>query len=80
LTETTLDQVTGRVVPPHDAASLGEAVETFVSNPALSSRVGEVARRHVLENFTWEQAARRGLGFYHHLLGTRTHPSRMTDG
>ncbi|MBV8313812.1 MAG: glycosyltransferase family 4 protein [Singulisphaera sp.] len=79
LIETILDGVTGRVVPPHDAAALREAVEGFVAKPALSRQVGESARRHVLANFTWEQAAHRGLDFYHRVLGAQTPPSQMTE-
>jgi len=60
------DGVTGRAVPPHDPAALREAVEGFIADPALSRQVGEAARRHVLATFTWDQAARRGLEFYHH--------------
>ena len=80
LTETTLDQVTGRVVPPHDTALLGEVVQTFVSDSALSRRVGDAARRHVLENFTWEKAARQGFDFYQRLLGCHVKLSRVIDG
>jgi glycosyltransferase involved in cell wall biosynthesis len=71
LTETSIDGLTGRVVPPHDAAALRQAVEGFVADPALSRRVGDAARRYVLANFTWEQAARRGLDFYNRLLGSQ---------
>jgi glycosyltransferase involved in cell wall biosynthesis len=69
LSETSLDGVTGRIVPPHDATALRQAVEAFVADPALSRRVGDAARRHVLAHYTWEQAARRGLDFYRLLLG-----------
>jgi glycosyltransferase involved in cell wall biosynthesis len=71
LTEIAIDGETGRVVPAHDPGLLGQAVEAYVSDPALSRRVGEKARRHVLRQFTWEQAARRGLDFYHDVLGPR---------
>jgi glycosyltransferase involved in cell wall biosynthesis len=71
---------TSGLVPPSHSALLGEAIETFVSDSALGRRVGEAAQRHVLQNFTWEQAAHRGLDFYRRVLGSHANLSRVIDG
>jgi glycosyltransferase involved in cell wall biosynthesis len=64
LPELLVENETGFVVPPNDLGALRQRIEQFVSNPELSKSMGQAARRHVQKNFTWEQAAKRGLDFY----------------
>ena len=67
LPELVVDGVTGLIVPPYQPDALRIAVEQFLSNPALSQAWGMAARRHVIENFGWQAAARRGLQLYENL-------------
>ncbi len=67
LPELMVDGETGCVVAPHDPAALRECITRLVANPSLSQAMGAAARKHVAAHFTWEQAARRGLDFYHSL-------------
>ncbi|HEX2190668.1 MAG TPA: glycosyltransferase family 4 protein [Longimicrobiaceae bacterium] len=60
---------TGFVVPPGDGAALRARVERLVRDPGASRAMGAAARRHVLENFTWDQVAGRGLRLYRALRG-----------
>lgn len=71
LAELVLDGRTGFVVSPEDAETLGARVRQLVQDPEMSARMGEAARRHVEEHFTWEQAAARGLELYRQLLPGR---------
>ncbi len=70
LPELIVDGETGFLVEPHDPVALREFITRFVSNPNLSQAMGAAARKHVEAHFTWEQAARRGLAFYHTLAST----------
>jgi glycosyltransferase involved in cell wall biosynthesis len=53
------DGVTGRVVPPGDAARLAGALEEVLADPDLAARMGEAARSGVLEGSSWERVAGR---------------------
>jgi glycosyltransferase involved in cell wall biosynthesis len=53
------DGVTGRVVPPSDAARLAGALEEVLADPELAARMGEAARAAVLDGSSWEHVAGR---------------------
>lgn len=69
LPELVRDGETGFVVPPGDREALRARIESLMDDPERSRAVGEAARRHVLQNFTWDQVSRRGLTFYRSLRG-----------
>src|SRR5258708_268679 len=50
----------GLLIPPNDPTKLAEAVVTYLSDPALSARIGAAARQRALE-FTPERFAQRVL-------------------
>lgn len=58
------DGVTGFVVPPNDHAALGEKLRWLRDHPEETDRMGQAARRRVLEKFTWPQVVRRCLEVY----------------
>ncbi len=64
LPELVVDGVTGFVIPPHDLVALRDKISLLVRQPELSRRLGEQARAHVRQHFTWSSVARRGLDFY----------------
>jgi glycosyltransferase involved in cell wall biosynthesis len=49
---------TGLLIPPNDPAKLIEAIQTYLSDPAFSARIGAAARQRALE-FTPERFAKR---------------------
>lgn len=68
LPELVRDGETGFIVPPHDLRALGDRIERLVQDPGLSRRLGLAAAQHVAKNFTWENAAQRGLALYRRVL------------
>jgi glycosyltransferase involved in cell wall biosynthesis len=53
------DGVTGRVVPARDVTGLAGALEEIVADPELAARMGQAARRAVLDGSSWERVAGR---------------------
>jgi glycosyltransferase involved in cell wall biosynthesis len=64
LPEVVVDGVTGFVVPPNDPGSLREKILWLRGHPADAARMGEAARRHILDRFTWPTVVRRCLDAY----------------
>jgi glycosyltransferase involved in cell wall biosynthesis len=64
LPEVVEDGVSGFVVPPNDPAALGEKVRWLRDHPDDARRMGEAARRRVLELFTWDRVVDRCLEAY----------------
>jgi len=54
----------GLLVPPGDEAALGRAIERVLSDPALSSQLGQNARRRAEEEFSRAAMCRRFEDFY----------------
>jgi glycosyltransferase involved in cell wall biosynthesis len=52
LAEIVEDGVTGALVPPNDPVQLSDQLAAFLSNPGLTSRLGNAARRVFLERYT----------------------------
>jgi glycosyltransferase involved in cell wall biosynthesis len=50
--------VSGLLVPPGDSAAFASAVVTLLGDATLRHRLGEAARRHMQEQFTWDRLAR----------------------
>jgi glycosyltransferase involved in cell wall biosynthesis len=55
---------TGFVVPPNDPAALRVKLEWLRDHPSEAARMGEAARRRVLDRFTWPEVVRRCLSAY----------------
>lgn len=51
------DGKTALVVPPKDPAALAKAINRLLKDKNLRKRIGESAKRHVLEGFSWQRAA-----------------------
>jgi glycosyltransferase involved in cell wall biosynthesis len=55
---------TGFLVEPGDVAGLRDRLALLLADRATARRLGDNARRHVLERFTWEHCAHRCLAAY----------------
>jgi glycosyltransferase involved in cell wall biosynthesis len=62
--EVVADGVTGFVIPPNNPQALGEKLAWLASHPEQAEILGQNARRHVLETFTWPLVVRRCLDIY----------------
>lgn len=58
------DGVTGFVVPPNEPAALARKIRWLREHAEGARRMGEAARRRVLEKFTWPAVVRRCLDAY----------------
>ena len=56
--------VTGFVVPPNDADSLGNKLRWLREHPIEAADMGRAARQRVMERFTWPAVVRRCLEIY----------------
>jgi glycosyltransferase involved in cell wall biosynthesis len=62
--EQVVDDVTGRVVPPADAAALAAALQAALTDADRLRRWGEAARLRVLERYTIELVAQQTASLY----------------
>jgi len=62
--EIVVDGLTGFVVPPNDVATLSQRLTWLFEHSKEARVMGEHARRHVLEKFTWPMVVRRCLEIY----------------
>jgi len=54
-----VDGETGLLVDSEDPAQIANAIIRLVSDEAIAQRLGQNARRRVLDDFTWERVAER---------------------
>jgi glycosyltransferase involved in cell wall biosynthesis len=66
------DGVTGFVVPPNDPAAIRDKLTWLDAHPEEAARMGEAARRRVLEKFDWAEVVRRCLAAYAAALPRRS--------
>jgi glycosyltransferase involved in cell wall biosynthesis len=59
----------GLLVPPRDPAALAAAIERLVSQPTLAASLGESARRHVRDRYSFD----RMVAGFEHLYLTELH-------
>jgi glycosyltransferase involved in cell wall biosynthesis len=62
--EVVIDGLTGFVVPPNDSESLRARLHVLVDEVAQREAMGNAARLHVLERFTWPAVVDRCLNIY----------------
>jgi glycosyltransferase involved in cell wall biosynthesis len=70
-----LDGRTGVLVPPRDAELLATALESLVTDAALSRWLGEVGREYVASQYDWRKNTAQMDRIYENVLGARK--SRM---
>ena len=65
-----VDGVHGVLVPERDPAALAEAITRLLIERDMAIRLGEAARRRVLEELSWDVVAARFEEAYHRALAT----------
>jgi D-inositol-3-phosphate glycosyltransferase len=68
ITYTLLDGVTGYLVPPRDPQALATRLYQLLMQPELRVQMGQAARQHVEQSFTWPIVARRTAELYETVL------------
>lgn len=66
------DGVTGLLVPLGDRAAFAQAVHRLIEQPSLAQRLGQAARRHVLQAFPAELMVARYAALYRRCLASRS--------
>ena len=59
------DTVSGLLVPPKDVSALREAIEALLQDPDRCRDMGASGRQHVLERFSWREAAAQTVQVYY---------------
>jgi len=62
------DGVNGLLVPEKDAEALAAAITRLMDDPELCRRLGESARREVIESWTWEKVASEVKDAYNEMM------------
>lgn len=62
------DGENGFIVPPENPDSMRERIKYFIEDPTESKKMGERARKKVLEYFTWDAVANRCMNGYSNLI------------
>lgn len=71
------DGVTGTLVPPRNAVALADALERYISNPALRAAHGAAGRRRVLAEFRPETIWQAIAAEYRELLAPTRRAARV---
>ena len=69
ISELATHEATALVVPTRDARALAEAIARLAENPGLRRDLGEAARRHCAENFSYERMLDRMEALYREVAG-----------
>ena len=69
LTDTVVDGVTGRLVPPQDPTALAEVLGEELADPARLRRYGEAGRLRVEARYSWDRVAADTAKTYRSILG-----------
>ena len=59
LTDVTIDNETGLLVPPRDPAALANAINQLIRDRDFATRLGRAGRAHALRNFTFDVFRKR---------------------
>ncbi len=59
---------TSYLVPPRNPGELAKGIDFLIENPDIRIKMGKAARRRVLEEFTWRNAAEKMVGVYEEVI------------
>jgi glycosyltransferase involved in cell wall biosynthesis len=66
--EVVKDKRNGLLVEVNDEEKLAEAIQYFLENPDIASKVGKYNKKYVNERFSWEKNARETVEIYRSLI------------
>jgi glycosyltransferase involved in cell wall biosynthesis len=65
------DGVSGLLVPPGNVGALAGAIDRLLDDPMLRARLGQEARKRIVDHFSWRQTGIRTLELYEDVLAAR---------
>jgi len=65
---TVVPEETGLLAPPKDAAAFATAIDRILANPDWQQRLGQAARKRMVEKFSWNGVASQLSDLYNRLL------------
>jgi len=74
------DGVSGRLVPPGDAAALADALEAFHRRPDAAFQLGRAGARAVREGYTWPRVVEQFEAVYDEVLGLASFAPQAAGG
>ncbi len=63
-----IDDTTGILTPPNDAASLAKNIIKIFDSPVLAAKLGKNGRTHVMKNFNWDTIANNHCSLFDEIL------------
>jgi glycosyltransferase involved in cell wall biosynthesis len=75
---TVVPEKTGLLVPPKDEAAFAAAIDRILADPDLQQQLGQQARQHVEEKFSWDGVANQLSHLYQKLMKESSHKVDMT--
>lgn len=80
LTDTVVDGLTGRLVPPRDPASLAQVLTDLLADPAAVREYGAAGRSRVEARYSWDRIAAESAKTYRSILAGRGRSLRAGAG
>ncbi len=65
---TVVSEKTGLLVPPQNVQAFSHAIDRILSNPEWGDELGKAARKHVIQQFSWDGVAHQLNELYTQLL------------
>jgi D-inositol-3-phosphate glycosyltransferase len=79
LTDTVVDGVTGRLVPPRDPDTLAGTLRDLLANPAIRDRLGRAGRQRARKRYSWDRVAAETIRVYER-AGARDAVAGLAEG
>ena len=80
LPEIVEEGVSGLLVPPGDAASLANAIQTLLDDPERCKTMGTAGARRMRERFSWRRTAEETLSLYEEVLAIQEETRSASRG
>ena len=78
VTDVTIDNVTGLLVPPSEPVALAHAISRLIGDPAFAHQLGLAGRKHALERFTLDAFKKRFGQLFEVAMSPK--PAELTEG
>jgi glycosyltransferase involved in cell wall biosynthesis len=79
LTDTVVDGVTGRLVPPRDPSALATTLADLLATPANRGRLGRAGRQRACRRYSWDRVAAETVRVYER-AGVRDTLAGLAEG